>query len=195
MTVLAAIIYFLFFFKWPGESPINTLVDNVKTINNLVNNNSLEEKSEPSIKENKQEEDILPPSGEDVEREKVVKTALAFAERFGSYSNQSNFGNITDLRLSMTDKMRNWADQYIAENEKNNSYNNTYQGMVTKAISSDVENFNQETGNAELTVHTQRIASSGDFSQTDVYYEDIIIKMVRENGFWKVDSAYWQGRK
>lgn len=38
---------------------------------------------------------------------------MSFAERFGSFSNQSNYGNFTDLSIMMTEAMNNWAKKML----------------------------------------------------------------------------------
>ncbi|MFA5248146.1 MAG: hypothetical protein WC415_02780 [Patescibacteria group bacterium] len=193
ITILAVIVYLLFFFKWPGDSPLNVLVNNMKTVNKIVKEAL---PVDENIKEAKlAEKDTPAPTNEEIDRYTAVKIASSFAERFGSYSNQSDYGNITDLRSLMTKKMQAWADEYVADARKNNPYNGSYQGAIAKAVSSEVKSFDAAAGQAEIIISAQRSELSADSIEANVYYEDIIIKMIKEGGTWKIDSAFWQGKK
>jgi hypothetical protein len=196
IIILAAVVYFLFFFKWPGVSPLNVLVNNAKIVNKIVKENLPAGGGSPTEKEAKivADQNSPAPSSEEMERYTAGKIASSFAERFGSYSNQSDYGNINDLRGFMTEKMLAWADKYVVDAHEKNSYNGIYQGTITRAISSEVKKFDSAAGSAEILVSTQRSDSSGDSNDSKVYYEDIVIKMVKESGSWKIDSAFWQGR-
>lgn len=195
MLILAAIAYLLFFFKWPGDSPLGNIVNNVRTVNKIVKESlpATEEKKIEQVK--KPTENAKPPVSEEIEKNTAAKIASSFAERFGSYSNQSDYGNITDLRSFMTDKMQAWADKYIADQRKKNPYTPVYQGAIAKAISFEVKSFDAAAGSAEVKVSAQRSEFSGDSKEPKVYYQDIVIKMIKENSSWKVDSAFWQESK
>lgn len=123
----------------------------------------------------------------------LIKIASAFAERFGSYSNQNSFQNIQDLQIFMTDSMKNWSKSYIIDSKSQQEDNSIYYGVTTKALSTEVVNYNEGGGIAEILVKTQRREAMGSTSNAEVYYQDILIKMKQKKGdIWKVDSAFWQ---
>jgi hypothetical protein len=125
------------------------------------------------------------------EQEKVngflIKTSSAFSERFGSYSNQSNFENLLDLKMLMTEKMQNWVDSLIV---KGGSQNAVYYGITTKALNTNIKNSSESV--SEVIVSTQRQESVGSEINSKIYYQDLIIIFTKEGGLWKVDSAIWQ---
>ena len=119
--------------------------------------------------------------------------AASFVERFGSYSNQSNYNNINDLKIFMTKNMSNWADKFIKEQREKSQVNDIYYGITTKAVSEKVQEFDEDVGQAEILVSTRRreaLGTTNNVSKT--YNQNILVTFVKERGSWKVDSAYWQ---
>ncbi len=118
--------------------------------------------------------------------------ARSFAERFGSYSNQSDYGNIEDLNSLMSSDMKIWADSYVADLKANSSSTDNYYGIITKAlIEPEIANFDLNSKRVETVVSTQREETSID-GQTKNFKQDIKIVFILENDKWLVDSATWQ---
>ncbi len=123
--------------------------------------------------------------------EDLRKMALSFAERFGSYSNQANYGNISDLKVFMTPAMQDWADDYVVQLKKQNNGNTDYYGITTVAISGVVNNFDDTAGQAEILVSTQRKEVVGS-AEAKVFNQDVLINFEKIKGEWKTKSAAWQ---
>ncbi len=124
--------------------------------------------------------------------EDIRKMALPFVERFGSYSNQSNYSNFEDLKMFMSDKMKSWSDDNVAELKKTAGDAKIYHGITTIAVSAVVKKFDDKAGEAEILVSTQRRESGADSANTNVYTQNIILDFVKIKNEWKVDAAYWQ---
>lgn len=120
----------------------------------------------------------------------LKEIASSFAERLGSFSNQSNFGNISDLKIFMTDKMKDWADNYITVQKEKKLDASTYFGVTAKALSVQTVSYNDFEDKAEFIVKTQKRAMN-ETSELRTYYQDLSIKFVKDEGIWKVDSAEW----
>ena len=183
--LMLLIIYFIWFYQWgavqPEEEPAVTTPIEQALPTPLP--------SEPSIS--------LPPPTAPVERRELTRDDLAkmagsFAERFGSYSNHSNYGNISDLKIFMSRKMQAWADKFIEDSR--GEYSDIYYGITTKSVTQEVRSFDSTAGSAKILVKTQRRESIGAQGNETVFYQDVIIDFVKENGAWKVDSALWQTR-
>jgi hypothetical protein len=192
--LLAGIIYFLFFFNLRGGAIPPAAP--AKQENTAGGEKPLPS-AEPAAKqaETVANENAKPATAEEITRYTLAKIASSFAERLGSYSNQSNYGNISDLKIFMTASMRNWADGYVEKAKNNSPYSGIYQGVTTRAISTEVKNFSDSQGRADFIVHTKKSESTGDISNSSVYYEDILITFIKEKGAWLVDNAKWQGKK
>jgi len=123
--------------------------------------------------------------------EDLRKVAMSFAERFGSYSNQANYGNIEDLKIFMTPKMQDWADDYVANLRQQGKDNAAYYGITSVAISGEVNQFDDKAGAVEILVTTQRREMAGT-SEAKVFSQNILIVFEKIKGEWKASSATWQ---
>ena len=121
----------------------------------------------------------------------LASIGMPFAERFGSYSNQSSFENLSDLLPFLTDDFKKWADGKIAEQLKR-PYQPIYKGITTKALSYSMKLFDDKAGIAEMTVSTQRREMVGSPANTKTYNQDIVLKFVKHDDIWLVDHAEWK---
>jgi hypothetical protein len=133
--------------------------------------------------------DISQEAPHQTDAEDISKLASFFAERLGSFSNQSDYGNITDLMMFMTDSMQDWADGYIAKLKADNA-SGDYYGISTTAVVSTVNSFNESVGQAEVTVTTKRKEIKG-VSESS-FNQNLKVSLVKEGDEWKVDGAYWE---
>ncbi len=122
----------------------------------------------------------------------VLFVAQSFAERFGSYSNQSDYRNFDDLEVFMTDSMNDWILKYKEELKKENPGIDTYYAVETKAISSEFTELDEEAGTAEVIIKTQRQEFENDITNPRIFYQDILLQLVKVDDQWKVKGAYWQ---
>lgn len=123
--------------------------------------------------------------------DEILSLTLPFVERFGSYSNQGNFENLSDLLSFMSPSMRTWAEKQIAE-QAAKPFQELYRGVTTKALSYTMKNYQPEQGRAEMLVSTQRHELIGSTINARVYNQDVVVKFVKDDGAWVVDSAFWQ---
>jgi hypothetical protein len=132
------------------------------------------------------------PAANVFDKDDLTRMAESFAERFGSFSNQSNFANILDLKLFMSEKMKKWADNYITTHRGEND-SEIYYGITTKAIGHKVIDWNDDAGTGQVLVNTRRReATSSTLNSANAFSQDVLINFVKERGAWKVDSAFWQ---
>jgi len=141
--------------------------------------------------ETKQEKNFIRAELSEQEKEKgfLIKTSSAFAERFGSYSNHSNYENLTDLKYFMTVKMQKEVDIKISSRDFTKE-NNIYYGITTRALSTEIISMGSMT--VAVKVKTQREEFWGADVNSKVSYRDILVNLVKEGGVWKIDSANWQ---
>lgn len=189
LAIIAGIVYIIFFYKF--SSPVEQIVEQpvaeepVKTIQPAV-----EQTDKPATTF----QPTSPLKKAEVRSDDLARMASAFAERFGSFSNQSDYGNIRDLQIFMTKTMKIWAENYINDARARKTQTTIYYGIVTKAISSEAKQFDSDVGQAEILVKTQRRESAGIAGNSTTFYQDIIIKYVREQGVWRVSGVYWQAK-
>ncbi|MBD3248203.1 hypothetical protein GF382_02845 [Candidatus Falkowbacteria bacterium] len=193
LLLLGLIIYFLFFLNFEqdiqtftggggqnAESELSELGDEEEAPKKVIR--------EITITQDKEAE----PAGEaDIKATELKKIAMSFTERFGSYSNHSDFSNISDLKIFMTESMQKWADNFIKTGRQSLGDTSVYQGVITKAITSEVKEYSLGEGRARILVKAQKTATNGD-DDSSVSYEDMMIIFAKEEGQWLVDEAEWQ---
>ena len=123
----------------------------------------------------------------------VAITAIAktFAEGFGSFSNQSDFDSLADLSPIMTLKMKSNAEPQIRA-ELTGVPEGVYYGVSTVGLSVTISEFDDNFGRAKAVVATQRQKSQGTSVNPEVFYQDLVIDLVRTGSGWMVDEASWQ---
>lgn len=142
-----------------------------------------------TVIQTQEEKPAVPASAEETNKSNVLVLASSFAERFGSYSNQSDFQNIRDLFPFMTESMRNWAEGYV-ETQRINISSRTYIGVSTKALSRKFLSFSENE--ADVLVSTQRRESTGAMANENITYRDMELKLVKDGEEWKVDGVWWK---
>jgi len=185
LIVLIGIVYFIFFYNFsqPQEQvqPAVSQQTNTQPVNRA---------NQPST--TNQVSIVQSPKKTDLSEIDLKRMAESFAERFGSYSNQSNYGNISDLKIFMSSRMQAWADDYINQAIQRKTDANIYYGITTKAIASEIKQYDNDSGQAEILVKTQRREATGTTANASSFYQEITIKFIKENGVWKVNDAFWQ---
>lgn len=124
------------------------------------------------------------------DKEDLERIAFAFAERFGSYSNQANYGNIIDLKIFMTKDMQVWSDNLVKELKKEEEYTGEYYGITTKSLTSETVVYNQNS--AIFLINTRRRESFNSMDNFKVFDQEIVISLKKDNNEWKVSSAIWK---
>lgn len=122
----------------------------------------------------------------------LAKRAMFFSERLGSYSNQSDYGNFTDLKIYMTDSFKDWVDKYVAGLKSQSSATAGYYGISTKALTTEVKSFDDQAGQASIVVTTERRESTEKINGGTPYQQKLDLDFLKVNGEWLVDRAYWE---
>lgn len=191
LVIIFGLVWY-FFFNQGQEAQVNDIL-NQPTSNNQASLPANNEVTGNNVNVSNPIGTTPAVSSAEKTKDTLSKMAGSFTERFGSYSNQSNYTNFEDLYDFMTSDMRSWAQNMVAElRDKNTATADLYYGLTTKSLSSKVTSFDEASGQAEVLVKTQRREATGTTSNARIYYQDMIIKMVNENGIWKVDGAFWQ---
>lgn len=186
LLIIAGVIYF-FFMNNPGiiATPENTDQEIVQLPTDV--DESITPGNRPR---NNMKYDITKEAEHQINATDVAKIAAAFAERLGSYSNQSNYANFEDLNIFMTASMRAWALEYVNKMKSDNPYDGNYYGVTSKAVGTRVVSFDDDKATAEIVITTQRQEVIADGSEK-IFNQDLRLTFVKENNQWLVDGAYW----
>ena len=120
----------------------------------------------------------------------AAKLASLFAERLGSFSNQSDYGNVTDLKIFMTATMKSWADKYVTD-LRSQKYSGSYYGITTRALTTKVLSYDEKAGKVRIEVSTERRESQADILGVS-YIQKMTLDLVKVNNEWLVDGAFWE---
>ena len=123
-----------------------------------------------------------------IENDNLSMTRLAsiFAERYGSYTSESEFKNTLELKVFMTDSLIKTVDKYLAA-QPDQSSQGEYMSVVTKVISNKIVTTDDNSGTVELI--TQRTENIGDTN--NVYYQNITLELIYDSDVWLVNKATW----
>lgn len=138
-------------------------------------------------------EAVIPPSQQQAQEERVSSASVqslskTFTERYGSYSSESHFENLTDVMGLMTDSFAAETQAYIDTAKTPPEY----YGVTTHVISIDVTAMDETAGTATVTVETQREEATGSIQNVTVKYQTLVLTMVQIDGQWKISSATWE---
>ena len=128
--------------------------------------------------------------GAQLPRAGIEAFARSFVERYGSYSNQSNFENIENLYPFMTARMQASAKAFVAGEQAKRNGVVLYTGVTTRALSTRISS--QSAAGALVRIKAQRTESATGIKDPRVYYQDIEIVLKSQGGEWKVDEAEWK---
>lgn len=120
----------------------------------------------------------------------AVQMAELFAERYGSYSNQGDFQNLTDLLPIMTASYRAKTEAYLASASSSDA--TTYQGVTSVKISTQVRSYSASAGTASIAVMLQQQKTTGTSVTAAISYRSLLMKLKLVGKEWRVDSADWE---
>jgi len=112
--------------------------------------------------------------------------AITFAERYGSYSTESDFANIYDVMDLMTASFRGETENFLAAAKNSKEY----YGVTTRVLTTKVTSSDETSSTVEIS--TQREESKGSPQNSEIKYQKLILSCLKENDVWKVNSALWQ---
>ena len=189
LIIILLILYFSFMKKDKGSviiTPDNQTTDiNVEQVGTTT----------PSdIPRNNQKYDVSQEANHVFNQTDLAKRAKYFAERFGSYSNQSNYENFSDLEIFMTEDFASWSVSYVKQLRENAPSFETYYGISTRALTTEVISYDEKNSQAEVDVLTERSESSSLGGDLESYRQNISLKFVKVDNDWLVDAAYWEKR-
>lgn len=118
----------------------------------------------------------------------IEATARSFAERWGSFSTESDFQNVRDVYPVMTDSMRSWAERYVAQ-EREKQRGGEFFGVTTRAMNAEI--LSEADGVIRVAVTTQREETKG-ASAPRRYYQTMEVALVKNGAGYMVDGAWWK---
>lgn len=113
-----------------------------------------------------------------------TQMAELFAERYGSYSNQSDYGNLRDLLPLMTAKLRSETE---AKLEAASGTPTEYVGVTSRKLSSKLTSGDESSDRVVIEVSVQQTKTVGT-GAPEVSYKTYVVRLVKVGDDWKVDA-------
>lgn len=161
----------------------NTAAGNTNTILNLPNNVLTNNVLHPANTAQPQP----PPTAVELQR-----LSRAFTERYGSYSNQTDYANLENLLVFMTDDFQQETRNLIRAERAKQRDTGVYYGITTRVITVRTASFDEAAGTAAFLLTTLRREAIGSTANVREFSQDIAVTLRKQNGSWRVDGADWQ---
>lgn len=135
-------------------------------------------------------EPVLPPPPPPAETA-VRQVAMTFAERYGSFSSEGDFVNLTDLFPLMTERYQRATETELAR-LRSQPRSAEFSSTTTVVVKVDV-NLPSGEGSREATarVLTQRTEVRGGAAPR-TYGQTLSVQLVKISEGWRVDGAKWE---
>jgi hypothetical protein len=183
-VVLLILLIVLLFLLWrqlrstPVSEPLTRTGGGGESVESIPARGSTEEETFP----------LFVDAEEEAARVSLESTAKIFAERYGSYSRESEFANVRDVLSLMS---ASFAAQAEAAMDREAS-SDGYYGVTTRILNLTVTAMDEEKGMAEVRVNTQRAEARESAQHSTVSYQTLALAFVKEHGVWKVDGVTWE---
>lgn len=174
ILIVGFVLLFLLFTR-PMSSPINNqpLINNQAIINNqpLVNN---------------QPQELTLEQEADLRKKELMIEARNFIERYGSFSTDSQFTNLYELKDEMTNRFWQETEKYIASQQIKKSQE--FYGVSTKVL-----NISENNSSNNLIIYSALTQRKETKNQTEkILYQSAELKMVKQGNGWLVDGVSWK---
>lgn len=118
----------------------------------------------------------------------LQSASKTFAERYGSYSTEAEFANLTDVLPLMSAAFAAETRAFVAGATPAAEY----YGVTSRVVSLEVVSSDEAAGAASVRVTMQREEAKGSVQNVSVRYQALLLGFVMEGGAWKVSSAAWE---
>jgi len=187
LIIIALIVFFII--RQPNEIEENPIIDNPIEQEQEIEQAGTTTPSD--IPRNYQEYDISSEQEHEFNSLDLGKMSDSFAERFGSFTNQSQYENFTDLRMFMTESFAIWVDGYVEDLIEQSPNNQYFYGISTTALSHKIVRFDEDAGEATVIVNTQRKETTIE-GDNETFLQQLELNFEKVNDEWLVDAAYWE---
>jgi len=112
-----------------------------------------------------------------------------FVEKWGSYSNQSDFFTIKSLSNKMSTSMQRHLFSYISGIQNEHPYGNGYYGISTTVVDVDIVDYASSASTLTATVAVRRMEAVAD--QSNVFNQYAEVDLIKIGNEWLIDKVEW----
>lgn len=163
---------------------------NAKPVNNNTNTSISNGNTNTVVIDNTNSAGNPSETTEEAVRQALESTSTIFAERYGSFSNENDFENITSLYGYMTNAMKNREEAEISK--ASSADQGEFYGVSTSVVTLDVEEIDVNKGTAKVSAYCQRSEEKGDQPPVQrVFHQTLTFNYKVQDSDWLVDSVGW----
>lgn len=198
ILILAIVLLVVFWFLLRSKNEKQVIIPQDNLDNNITNleNNSLNNlETETEDTETDSGITVAPiktVSEEEKLKSQLRKLAISFTERYGSFSNSSDYENLEDLLQFMTSDLKNKTQNFIDSKRRANEDNLIYYGMTTRALNTKILEFDVNLNRVIFEVSCQKQEVFGTAINSNTFYSSAEVKFEKSGGVWKVDEFSWK---
>lgn len=181
IALVVFLLFLLFFWLLWSKKMVVVKKSNPSANTQIITNAAAREEAEPEISVLTDQQTAVAQSG-------LESLARAFAERYGSFSSESELANLRDILDFMSSGLQVKTESYIVSVKPSVDY----YGITTRVLAVEVVALDDTGGTAEVSVSTQRSEAKSSPQNTNTFYQTLLLDYVKEGGLWKVTSAVWQ---
>lgn len=123
---------------------------------------------------------------------KIQLLGKVFGQNYGSYSNQGSLTNFDEIYGFMGEKMKKWVETTYKNEIIQQHPRNVYYAISTKVLFVKINEIAENNNTAIVLLKTQRQEFIEKPDNARVFYQDLLLNVIKVNDNWVVDSAYWQ---
>lgn len=188
IIVVVLVLVGLVFLYLAGQRTI-PVINQQPTVNNqqpAINNQQLTINNQQLAVNNQLPRELTEEEKTALLKDELKIKARNFTERYGSFSTDVRLQNFKDLKGEMSNRFWRETEDYILTEEK--KLISEFYGMTTRVLNVEEKSFSESR--AEYLVSCQRQETKG--TSQKVFYQNLELKMIQENGEWRVDDVRWK---
>jgi len=169
ILLIVGIVLYLASFRSKNKSAATQLTNTPAAFTNSANNTTPAVKIDPFLQE----------------KDNLTTLAKMFIERYGTWSNQSDFSNFTDLYSYMTDGLKTETQNFVLAQQTALKTTSTYYGLTTRVLSLSLANIVTDTS-AEFTANVQQQETK--INQTAALSKKVTLDFLKQGADWRVNQ-------
>ena len=119
------------------------------------------------------------------EKEQLAGLAESYTQIYGTFT-EGNYSNLESLSDFMSEEYKEETDAWLETRKNQPSFSPAY-AIMTEIVISKIINF--ELGYAEVLIVAKRTKTNIRTLAEKDYYQNCLVKFIKENNTWKVDKA------
>ncbi len=116
--------------------------------------------------------------------------ARSFVERFGSYSSESDYVNVDDVKNLATPAFQSELDTLVRQFRSQTDPSDGYTGISTRIIT--IQPTVETDTNMTFLITTQRQEAIGNPGNASIRYQDVEVELVKSGDSWLINALTWK---